>query len=187
MKKLQKGVSLLEALISLAITSFGMLGMAGMEIVAKSSNSEAIERSMAVMYASEMVDRLRVNNSKLDEYVGVTVGGSSLSTPSTNCETQDCSTTELAEFDLWSWEKHLDGVAEQKSGTNVGGLTSARACIEGPAAGGSGYYKVAVVWKGKTPLKNPSVHNCGASTSLYGTNNNLRRVMMVELYINSNG
>ena len=183
----QKGISLVESMIALLVSSVSMISVAKMELVAKGSVNESIEHTAAAMYASEMVENMRANREFLSSYVGLQVGGGAVPSPSKNCESNTCTDAQLAEFDLWSWEQQLDGVSEIKNSTNIGGLTSPTACIQGPAIGGSGTYTVAIAWRGKVALKNPATHNCGDATGKYGAANEFRRVIEVQFYISSNG
>ena len=56
-----RGFSLLEALIAILIFSFGLLGLAGLMIVAVKTNQSAYLRTQATFVASSMADRMRAN------------------------------------------------------------------------------------------------------------------------------
>lgn len=55
----QGGVSLVEALIAIAIMAFGMLGLAGVQVSLRSSSDISNQRSEAVRIASERIEALR--------------------------------------------------------------------------------------------------------------------------------
>lgn len=59
------GFSLLEVLIALLIFSVGLLGMAGLMIVAVKTNQSAYLRTQASFMAQGMADRIRANKSAL--------------------------------------------------------------------------------------------------------------------------
>ena len=57
----QSGFSLLEVLISLLIFSIGLMGLAGLQIVAMKANQNAMLRSIASEAAYGVLDQLRAN------------------------------------------------------------------------------------------------------------------------------
>lgn len=59
----QQGVSLLEVLIAVLVLSFGLLGLAGLQMTALRSNQSAHERSMAVIESYSIVDAMRVDRT----------------------------------------------------------------------------------------------------------------------------
>ena len=65
------------------------------------------------------------------------------------------------------------------------GLTSPIACITGPA-GGAGNYTVAIAWRGRQKLSNPTRSTCGSDSGNYdeGTELNVRRrVVVIDTFI----
>jgi type IV pilus assembly protein PilV len=193
------GFSLIEVLITLFVFAIGLLTVAGLQLYSKKANYDAIQRSTASMLAYSMVERMRSNSKAqagadpLARYVDQTtdgLGGATLSTPATNCGTTDCNNIQMVDYDLWQWERAIDGASvTANSGTvNTGGLVSPTACITGPAAGGAGAYNIIIAWRGAQPLSNPTIDAapigpCGTSTGRYGTNNVYRRVLVVPAFI----
>ncbi|WP_306522463.1 type IV pilus modification protein PilV [Rheinheimera sp.] len=59
--KLQKGVSLLEVLIAVLVLSVGLLGVAGLQTANIRNTQSAHQRTMAVLLASSMAERIRAN------------------------------------------------------------------------------------------------------------------------------
>lgn len=55
----QGGMALLEAMIAVAVLSFGLLGLAGLQLAGIKSNQVAYQRSVATMQAYDMADRMR--------------------------------------------------------------------------------------------------------------------------------
>lgn len=73
----QRGVTLLEVLISILVLSVGLLGYAGLQTVSMKNNTSAFQRSQATMLTYDIVDRMRANKPNLASYsiaMG-TVGG----------------------------------------------------------------------------------------------------------------
>jgi type IV pilus assembly protein PilV len=57
----QRGVSLLEALIAVVILSFGLLGLASLQMTTLRNNQSSFERSRAVMAVYSITDSLRAD------------------------------------------------------------------------------------------------------------------------------
>lgn len=177
----QSGSSLIEVMISVFILSTSMLGLAGMEITAKRSGYDALQRSQATNIANDIVERMRSNSGTLDSYVAANIGNGSIGAePSPNCGSEACTVAQLASHDLWEWEQALDGAAEKQSGVNAGGLNFPQACITHSA----GVVTVAIAWKGSQETSNPTASSCGNSSGFYGTGNSQRLLMVFQTYIN---
>jgi len=69
----QRGVTLLEVLISIVVLSVGLLGYAGLQTVSMKNNTSAFQRSQATMLTYDIVDRMRANKPNLASY-GVAMG-----------------------------------------------------------------------------------------------------------------
>jgi len=184
------GATLVEVLVTIFVTSVGLLGVTGLEIVAKSTGHEAIQRTTAAMLAHEYVERMRANPEQLAAYSGLTLGNNSLGTPATLCDEAECTAAQTAAFDLWQWERTLDGAAEQLNDTDTGGLLNPTACISGPAggaAGESGVYTISLVWRGTTPLSSPGANTCGEDEAVYGAGNAYRRLLSMQVFVSNGG
>ncbi|CAM5214916.1 type IV pilus modification protein PilV [Alishewanella longhuensis] len=59
----QKGISLLEVLISVVVLSIGLLGIAGLQTVSLKSTNMAHERAMAVILTETLFEVMRVNGA----------------------------------------------------------------------------------------------------------------------------
>lgn len=57
----QRGVGMIEVLVTLFILSIGILGVASMQFVSSFSNSDALNRSQSVMVAQQLSERLRAS------------------------------------------------------------------------------------------------------------------------------
>jgi len=179
----QQGVGLIEVLIALLIFAMGILGLATMQINAKRTGYDALQRSIATALTRDVIERMRSNPSTdaLNVYgTANNLGGGTIGTqPSPNCNAAECSITELATHDLWEWEQALDGAAESINGNNAGGLVSPKACI----TYNGGVVTVAIAWKGHKGQLNPSGSTCGEGLGLYGTNDEERQLIVVSTFI----
>lgn len=179
-------MTLIEILVAVMIVSIGLLGVARMEILAKQSNADAIERTTATQLAHDMIEKMRANPKQLALYVGKTLGLGTATT-SYNCDSTSCKDTELVSWDLYQWDQALIGASEKNGSNNTGGLDTPRGCITGPSAGGPGVYQIDIAWKSNAPLKDNSTSTCGQNQSLYGTSDVNRRVLTLSLYISDDG
>lgn len=59
----QAGVGLLEVLISLLVLSFGMLGLAGLQLWSLKNNQSSMERSLAVVQIHTILDAMRADRA----------------------------------------------------------------------------------------------------------------------------
>ncbi len=58
---LQRGISLLETLIAVLVLAIGLLGVAGLQTTNLKNSQSAHQRTMAVMLAGSMAERIRAN------------------------------------------------------------------------------------------------------------------------------
>ena len=59
--RLQRGFSLVEAMVALMVLSIGMLGIAGLYVESLRAGRTAIYRTQAINLASDMAERIRAN------------------------------------------------------------------------------------------------------------------------------
>ncbi len=69
-KKTQRGASLIEVLVALLVTSFGLLGMAAMQARAVKGNQSSMQKTQATIMSYYILDAMRVDrsNAKLLSY-----------------------------------------------------------------------------------------------------------------------
>lgn len=178
----QAGFNLIEVLVTLVVLSVGLLGTAAMQMVSKKSTFESMQRTAAAWSATDILERMRVNNTELDSYLGMAaVDG--MPVPARNCDLELCDPLQIAEFDRWRVSNVLGGVAETGASGATGGLVESTLCINGPADGSSGFYEVAIAWRGNAILSNAQAHPCGAG--LYGAGDEFRRLLIYTTYIDA--
>lgn len=187
MKRNNRGFTLIEVLITLIVFAIGILSVAGLQIISKKTNYDAVQRTTASLLAQDIIQRMRANDEiSWEKYVAEDVGGGTLALD-TDCSAAGASCTpgQMAAFDLYHWEQAIDGASDG----NAGGLVDPKACIRGPAAGGEGNYFVILAWRGVQEISNPTIdqntagiaNGCGEGN--YGTDDAYRRVLMVSTYL----
>lgn len=175
----QRGVSLLEILISILVLGLGVLALISLQLISKRNVADADARSLAAQASYDMLERMRANATVKSTYLtaagaGAIGRGQQGAEPSPDCRTASCTASQMAARDVWQFEQNLDGSAEKVGGTATGGLVNATACITGP--GTAGIYTIAVVWRSRVPLQDSGTTYtaCGndlvaGTTWLYGS------------------
>lgn len=168
----QRGVAMIEVLISMLVMAFGLLGFVGLQAKTTLTQFEAHQRAQAIVLLADMSERISLNRSHATAYESTDIG--------TTLPADACPTTSVAEQDLCEWAKLILGAAE-KTGTGVdaikvGAMLGARGCITSPAPN---IYLISIAWQG--------VQATGAPTSTCGldaySNENMRRVVTTVLQI----
>jgi len=166
----ESGVSLLEALITIVILAFGILGLAGLQSKLQTVEVESYARSQALILLDDMAARLSAHRGVAATYVTASPVGTG------DTESTDCSGTTLGvERDTCEWSNALKGNTELSSSSAIGAMIGGRGCIEQLAGVDPPSYRVTVTWQGLSPTVVPSV---GCGQSLYGANDALRRAVV---------
>jgi len=172
----QRGVSLIEVLITMVVVAFGLLGLAAFQAKAQVGSIESYQRAQAAVLLQDMQSRLSGNGDKAADYKTTTPLGTN------NTVGDDCSTAAAgAERDLCEWSAALKGAAEERAdGNKAGAMEGARGCIEevraadpSPGVCIPAVYRVTVAWQGMHATKAPS-QACGRNA--YGPDTNRRAV-----------
>ena len=127
----QKGLSLIEVIIALAVFSFGLLALAALMASGLKYNTSALHRSYATSQAYDMGDRMRANRLGLDSgYYN------DLSDSGTNpgCIESGCTPEQMAQYDTWQW--NTDNARLLPEGAGTVSLKSSD----------SGIYTITVAW-----------------------------------------
>ena len=132
----QRGVSMIEVLITLIVFSIGVLSVAMLQGVSTRANYEAVQRTTAAYIANDLLERMRANQTALELYMpGVAHRSGSRGAeqaPDCGSAASTCIPEELAMHDLGQWEQLHDGVAEADGASLTGGLLMPNACIAVP-------------------------------------------------------
>lgn len=124
----ERGVGMIEVLVTLFILSIGLLGVASLQFISAFANSDALSRSQAVMVAQQFSERLRANaymaptgngmvvdnayfDSNLYNFSNLSCAVTGLTThqcfcqsiPAAipNCQTANCSAAQFAAYDAY--------------------------------------------------------------------------------------
>lgn len=199
--KRQTGFTLIEVLITVFVIAVGLLSAAGLQIMSKKANFDALQRTQASALAQAIVSKMRANSGALGDYVTSDAVVAFTTAPTPLCiGATTCTAAQLAQYDLWQWAQALNGAEEKDpDDQSNGGLSNPSGCVQ---AGADGLYTIVVTWRGIAPLRTPSdpddetdpANNaCGADKEAYepdedGSEGDVtyRRVLVLETYIAQN-
>lgn len=105
MGSLERGLSLIEILVTVVVTSLGLLGIAALQARGLQSNYDAYLYSQASALAYDMAERIRANPTAA---AGGSYNTTMTSTPTTaNCVTSQCGTpAQIAAYDKYDWKEN---------------------------------------------------------------------------------
>ncbi|SES72063.1 type IV pilus modification protein PilV [Thalassotalea agarivorans] len=162
-----KGMTFLEVLVALFIIVTGILGAVALEGVAKRNSYDAMQRSVATSLAQDIIERMRNNETALNDYVG-NFGSKGLTKPTICKLAVSCTAAQIKDQDLYEWEQALIGA----NASGAGGLLSATGCIEHTLNA----VTITISWQGRTETSDGGTGDCGAA-------NNTRRQLVVEGFV----
>lgn len=101
----QRGVGLIEILVTVLILGIGLLGVAGLQLKSMQYNHSAYLRSQASFLAYDMIDRMRANRDKALSTNEYKLNFSDTKPSATDCykSDADCSASQLVAFDQAEW------------------------------------------------------------------------------------
>jgi type IV pilus assembly protein PilV len=106
----QRGVSMIEVLVSLTVVAFGLLGLAGLQARSMSFQKDSFDRKAAAEVAAQIAERIRAN------YDGFTAGNYNRTMLPSDlvpgaipacANAQDCTAAEIAARDWAMWRIDL--------------------------------------------------------------------------------
>ncbi|MEQ1065305.1 type IV pilus modification protein PilV [Acinetobacter sp. XH1741] len=96
----QRGMGMIEILVALLILAIGILGFVALQYRALEASSESTSRVQAITIARDIAERIRVNRNSLAVYSQQLQDPSKQKDFVKNCFQDNCSDTDLADFDV---------------------------------------------------------------------------------------
>ena len=112
-----KGFSLLEVMIAMVIFAVGLLGLAGMQVIALENSHESSSRNYAIILAYSMSDRMEANRQARDAYL---ISNSTKLPINTSCTLGNCKSGEIVIYDQSQWKQNLSQQLLSGSGEITG-------------------------------------------------------------------
>ena len=102
----QKGVALIEVLVTILIVLVGFMGLAGLQTMSMKNNQSAYLRTQASYLAYDIIDKMRANidSAKTGQY---TMALNAAPSGSANCDSTVCDAANIAVFDKNLWKCSL--------------------------------------------------------------------------------
>ncbi|WP_143871314.1 type IV pilus modification protein PilV [Catenovulum sediminis] len=175
--KRQSGFSLIELIIAMSVMAIGIVGAVATQATAKRNGVDASQRSLAVFYAHDILERMRLNKSQINDYVGTSYGTGSFSVASqVDCTANNyCTPTQLALYDTFQWHLSIIGQSVINSnGSNVGGLLKPTGCIEN----NDGHVTIVVSWMAREASKDAADNGSTFEKNCGETSNKRRQVTL---------
>ena len=113
----QKGLTLIEVMIALAVFSFGLLALAALMASGLKYNTSALHRSYATSQAYDMADRMRDNSLGLEFYTTLTYTDPECVSLVSGCESTKCTPEAMAVYDAKQWNNYNACLLPEGKGT----------------------------------------------------------------------
>lgn len=158
----QKGITIIEVLVTLVVTVIGLLGSLQIQGQMQKSLQESYNRTQATLVMRDIQDRIFSNKPSAPCYaIQGFLGTGNTSVPV--CSGAGSEATQgLAEQDLKQINALLSGFNEiNENGEFVGGLLRGRACITLVESPGLQTYNITIVWQGLNNISSNSTAECG--------------------------
>jgi type IV pilus assembly protein PilV len=158
----QRGVGMIEVLVTIVILAFGLLGLAALHLKIQTASVETYQRAQAVLLLAEMKERIKANRGQASAYASSGILGTN------DGEPENCDAIAVGpDRDQCIWSNALKGASETNSYGNAGAMIGARGCITevrapNPTPGIClpGVYQITVAWQGMYSTKAPAA-TCG--------------------------
>lgn len=169
----QRGAGMIEVLMTIVISAFGLLAIAGLQARMQLAEMEATQRAHATVLLRHITDRINANRKNAMSYVtAIPVG--------VDTGLQNCANLVGAPLDLCEWGNLLTGSAETLASQKVGAMIGARGCVFNTDPAMPRRFTVAIAWQGLTPTLAPGSTTCGADAY---TDERTRRTMVAPIVV----
>lgn len=102
----QRGITLLESLVSILILAVAVLGMLGVQLRTLAETQTGVRRSQAVRLIEDFSERFKSNPLAFDNLAGYVSGWGAMPA-GTDCVTAACTPAQLAAWDVQEWKRSI--------------------------------------------------------------------------------
>lgn len=146
----QRGISLLEVLITLVIVAIALLGTAGLQVFAMRVNQSGQFRTQAVFLASDIAERMEANRAAAVAANYVQALTNVPGVAATLCDSTTCSATQLAAWDVSQWGQEVARLLPAASWQICIDADSNNVCDAAPAATNPVTYRIVINWQDRS-------------------------------------
>lgn len=163
--KNQQGVGLVEVLVALLVLAIGVLGFIALQYRAIEATSESGYRIQAINIARDLAERVRINRGVINTYMSEIESSSKQIVSTKNCFNEDCTNTELADFDVAQVSIRARSFGMAMNVIECQGNSDGRNCVY-------------IAWGDTSPTNGTGLGDCTNSTAY----NPLSTCLIMELY-----
>ena len=98
----QKGISLVEILVSIVVTGVGLLGVAAIQSISIKMSYDSYLRSQATLLSYDLTDRIRANPNA-DYTLQASTSYSTAPSPNCGLSTSNCGPDQMKDHDRYQW------------------------------------------------------------------------------------
>ncbi|MFB2538096.1 MULTISPECIES: type IV pilus modification protein PilV [unclassified Acinetobacter] len=161
MYRYQKGVGLVEVLVSLVLLAVAVLGFTAMQLRAVTASIESANNVQATTLARDLGERMRANRAGFKNYIDKPPAS-----PKTDCNSTPCTPADIATFDYAQVGRKATAAGMSMNIVTCPRSTLSRKCI-------------LVAWDETSPTVGDSKPHCVNATASYVTGS---KCIMMETY-----
>ncbi len=125
----QRGIGLMEVLVAMLVLAIGVLGFIAWQYRAVEATSESSYRVQAINIARDLAERVRVNRGAIATYMQEIKDPDGQTASTRNCFTENCTTAELADFDVAQVATRIRSVGMTINVIECQGNNDGRNCV----------------------------------------------------------
>lgn len=99
----EQGFTLVEVMVTAAVMSVGLLGLAALQSTGLRGQDNAYARSQATILAGEVVDRMRANRTAAQTNGSYDIALAAAAPAPGNCTGATCTPDQMATYDVGTW------------------------------------------------------------------------------------
>ncbi len=105
----QRGITLLESLVSILILAVGVLGLLGVQLRTLAETQTGVKRAQAIRAIEDLGERAKSNPGGFAQLANYVADWDDMTgaEPAQDCKSAACTPSQLARRDLWEWKNNV--------------------------------------------------------------------------------